>query len=348
MNARKITRLRVLLFTLLMAVLSACILLLFFAESWGWALYDFFVVPLTQRFYLGNLIAHSIPLIVAGLGVSFAFASRNFNLGGEGQLYAGALASTLVALAVPEISPFAALCASFLAAIVAGGILGGISGYLKRRLGVDELISSFLISAAVILLVDYLVTVPFQDPASNFQTTLPIPGIFMLRRILPPSSLSTGIFFAIAIAIAGKAVLDKTKFGFELRLCGINREFARYSGIDNGFYTVLPMTISGALHGLAGALMVFGSYRATMRGFSAGAGWNAIAVSLIAGNNPLALIPASLFYSYLEAGSKSVLMSAQLRSEIASIIQSVLFLLITAGRIPFSKDRITLRKAEKT
>jgi simple sugar transport system permease protein len=255
------------------------------------------------------------------------------------------LASTLVALAFPTGPSIAVIGLSFLAAIVAGGLLGGISGVLKRRLGVDELISSFLISAVVILMIDYLVTGPFQDSSSNFQTTAAIPAQYMLRRLLPPSSLNTGIFLATAVAIAGKAVLDKTRFGFELRLCGINRDFARYSGIDNGFYTVLPMTISGALHGLAGALMVFGSYRATMRGFSAGSGWNAIAVSLIAGNNPIALIPASLFYSYLEAGSKSVLMSAQLRSEIAAIVQSVIFLLVTAGRIPFSKDRHTLKKA---
>jgi len=208
---------------------------------------------------------------------------------------------------------------------------------LKRRLGVDELISSFLVSAIVVLIVDYLVAGPFQDPASNFQSTGTLPARLAFAKILPPSALSTGLFVALAVVIAGKLLLDRTRFGFELKLCGINREFAKYSGIDAGFYTVLPMTISGALHGLAGALMIFGSYRATIRGFSAGAGWNAIAVSLIAKNNPLALIPSSLFYAYLEAGSKSVLLGSSVTAEIAAIVQSVLFLLITAGRLPFSR-----------
>lgn len=329
-----------LLVALLAALVSTLLLLALFSSSFPEAAAGFFAAPLSSAYFLGNLAAASVPLIVAGLGTAVAFSSKNFNLGGEGQIYAGALAATLAALALggPEnpgiLSVFALRLGAFLAAMAAGALLGGFSGMLKRRLGVDELISSFLVSSAVVLAVDYLVTGPFQDPGSNFQTTRAVAPYLMFAKILPPSSLSTGILIALAAAVAGKVVMDKTRFGFELRLCGIDRDFARYVGIDNGFYTVLPMAISGALHGLAGALMVFGSYRATMRGFSAGAGWNAIAVSLIAGNNPLFLVPSALFYSYLEAGSRSILMAGLVRSEIASVVQSVVFLLITATRAP--------------
>jgi simple sugar transport system permease protein len=329
-----------LVITLAAALASTLLLLALFASNLAEATIGFFATPLSNVYFLGNLIATAGPLIVAGLGTAVAFSSKNFNLGGEGQIYAGALAATLVGLAIPGTQnpgtiPILALrLSAFGAAMVSGGLLGGFSGMLKRRLGVDELISSFLVSSGVVLVVDFLVTGPFQDGSSNFQTTKAIAPFLMFPRILPPSSLSSGILLALVAALAGKAVMDRTRFGFELRLCGIDREFARYVGIDNGFYTTLPMAISGALHGMAGALMVFGSYRATMRGFSAGSGWNAIAVSLIAGNNPLFLIPSALFYSYLEAGSKSILMAGLVRSEIASVVQSVIFLLITATRAP--------------
>ncbi len=131
--------------------------------------------------------------------------------------------------------------------------------------------------------------------------------------------------------------MDRTRFGFELKLCGANREFAHCAGIDSGSYTLVPMALSGALHGLAGSLMIFGSYYKVMRGFSSGIGWSAIAVSLIAKNNPLALIPAAAFYAYLDSGAKSVMIGSDVSSEIVAIVQAVIFLLITASRLPFVK-----------
>lgn len=328
---------RTLLFTIAAALAAACLLLFFLSESFAESLSLFFVAPLTNRYYLGNLAASMVPLIVAGLGVAFAFESHNFNLGGEGQLYAGALAATITALGAPESPVFMVQFLSCAAAAAAGGLIGALSGSLKRRLGVDELISSFLVSSIVVLIVDFLVTGPFQDPASNFQTTRAIPPAAAFAKLLPPSSLSIGIFVALLASLVGKAVMDKTRFGFELKLCGANREFSRYAGIDSGNYTVLSMALSGALHGLAGALMIFGSYGKAMRGFSAGVGWSAIAVSLIARNDPLALIPAAAFYAYLESGSKSVMMGSDVSSEIVAVVQAVIFLLVTASRLPFFK-----------
>ncbi|MHB9153105.1 MAG: ABC transporter permease [Spirochaetales bacterium] len=328
---------KVLMATIAAAVASACLLILLFSKDFVGSLYLFFIAPLTNFYYLGNLVATMVPLIVAGLGVAFAFESRNFNLGGEGQIYAGALAATLVALLLPESPALGVQLLSCAAAAVAGGLIGAFSGMLKRRLGVDELISSFLASSLIVLFVDYLVTGPFQDPSSNFQTTRAIAPAAAFARIFLPSSLSSGIFVALLLSLAGKVVMDRTRFGFELKLCGANREFAQYAGIDSGSYTLVPMALSGALHGLAGSLMIFGSYYKVMRGFSSGIGWSAIAVSLIAKNNPLALIPAAAFYAYLDSGAKSVMMGSDLSSEIVAIVQAVIFLFITASRLPFAR-----------
>lgn len=326
-----------LVFTISAALLSSCLLLLFFSESFFDSFLLFFINPLTNRYYLGNMIAFMAPLIVAGLGIAFAFESHNFNLGGEGQLYSGSLAAVLVAIAMKGKPAALIWLFSFAAAAAAGGLIGALSGFLKRRLAVDELISSFLVSSIVVFLVDFLVTGPFQDPFSNFQATRAIPPAAVLPKILPPSSLSTGIFVALLVLLVGKFVLERTRFGFELRLCGANKDFARYAGIDEGVYALVPMFLSGALHGIAGALMIFGSYGRLLRGFSSGVGWSAIAVALIARNKPLALVPAAAFYAYLDSGAKSVMIGAGASPEIVGIIQAVIFLFITAARLPFLK-----------
>ncbi len=320
--------------TIAAALISSLFLLLIFSESFFESIQLFYIAPLTNRYFLGNMIAFMVPLIVAGLGVAFAFKSHNFNLGGEGQLYAGSLAAALTAITLKDHAPLVIWLSAFAAAAATGALIGLFSGLLKRRLAVDELISSFLVSSIVILIVDYLITGPFQDPSSNFQATQAIPALASFRKILPPSSLSTGIFLALLAAFTGKLIMDKTRFGFELKLCGANKDFARYAGIDEGFYVLLPLLISGALHGIAGALMVFGSYGRVLRGFSAGVGWSAIAVALIARNKPLALIPAAAFYAYLDAGSKSVMLGSQASSELVGIVQAVIFLFVTATALP--------------
>jgi simple sugar transport system permease protein len=332
----KAERLKVLLFTLAGAAIATGLVLLAFAPDFAAALGQFFVSPLVNKYYFGNLLSGMAPLIVAGLGVAVAFSSRNFNLGGEGQIYAGGLAAALVPL-VAAGDPLWVGLLSFAAAAAVGGLLGAFSGFLKRRMGIDELISSFLASAIAILVVDYLIAGPLRDLSSNFQSTAPIPASLSLVKLFPPSSLNGGIFIALAVAGMGKFFFDRTRFGFELKLCGASREFAAYAGIDSGFYTTAPLALSGALHGLAGALLVFGSYGAAIKGFSAGTGWNAIAVALIARNDPLALLPAAFFYSYLQAGAQSVQLGSNVSSEMVAVVQAVILLFVTARSLPFKR-----------
>ena len=285
------------------------------------------------------MLASTVPLMLAGLGISVAFASRNFNLGGEGQVYAGGLVAVVVCLALPESSPIAVQILAAAAGATVGALIGSLSGALKRALDVDELISSFLVSAIVVLIVDYLITGPMQDGSSNFQTTLAIAPAFRFPRILPPSSLSTGIFLGLAFSLLAKLAFDRTRFGYELRVYGQGGEFATYCGIDTGLYTLLPMGLSGALHGLAGAAMIMGSYYKAMKGFSGGVGWSAISVALIARNNPLAVIPSAFFLAYLDAGAKGVMIGSNVSSEIVSVVQAVIFFLITAKFAGRSKSK---------
>ena len=323
--------------TLACAFVAAVGLLAAFSSSFWDALALFFLGPFQNAYYFGNMLNASIALVLAGLGASLAFGSRNFNLGGEGQIYLGAIAATAACLALPgsleSTAPFAGTAIAAASGTAAGALLGALSGALKRSLGLDELISSFLVSAAVVRVGDFLITGPLMDASSSLLATAAVPAAYRLAKIYPPSSLSTGCFLALGAALAMQLVARRTRFGFELRLCGKNREFARYVGVDTGAYDFWPMTLAGALHGLAGAAMILGTYHRAVKGFSAGVGWSAIAVALVAGESPLAVVPAGLLFAYLEAGAKAVMIGADVSSELVAVVQSVVFFLVTAGAL---------------
>jgi ABC-type uncharacterized transport system permease subunit len=159
-------------------------------------------------------------------------------------------------------------------------------------------------------------------------------------KIFPPSKLNVSVAFALVAAVGVYIFMFKSHAGYEMRMCGLNREFSRYGGINVSTYLVLPMVLSGALHGLGGALMVLGTYQATIQGFSFGMGWNGIAVALIAKNNPLGVIPAALLFAYLDAGAKAAMLHGDVTFEIASIAQSFIFYLVTAQALyAFARKR---------
>jgi ABC-type uncharacterized transport system permease subunit len=319
-----------LLLTLGGALLSAVLLILLLSRAPLTAIRYFFLGPFGSRYALGSLLSGAVPLVLTGLGMAVAFRSSVFNLGGEGQLYAGALAATVVMLALPGQSGYVGGAAALAVAVVTGAALAGLSGFLRMRWGTDELISSFLISAAVLRVVSFLITGPLSDPASNLQATRPIPAQYWLSGIFPPSRLSTSALFALVAAGLVFFLLYYTRTGYEMRMCGLNREFARYGGIDVSAYLLTPMLLSGALHGLAGGLSIMGTYHVAVKEFSAGLGWNGIAVALIAGSHPLAVLPAALFLAYIEAGAREAMLHSDVSLEIAAIVQAVIFFLVTA------------------
>jgi riboflavin transport system permease protein len=290
----------------------------------------FFLGPLQNTYYFGNMINGAIPLIFGGLGISLAMRSGNFNLGGEGQIYSGALVATLCAIALAPLGILGAILA-LLAGALTGGLLGGLSGFFRMRWNTSELITSFLISNAVVLIVNYLIAGPFMDPNTNLIATRKIPEAFRFMRILNPSNLSSGLFIALITTLVVGWYLYKTKSGFELRMSGLNSRFARYGGINTKWYVVLPMMLSGALYGFGGGIAIFGTYYSCMKDFSGGMGWNGLAVALIAKYKPAAVIPAALFFAYIEAGARSAMLHSDVTFEIASIVQSVVFFLVTSS-----------------
>jgi simple sugar transport system permease protein len=253
------------------------------------------------------------------------------NLGGEGQIYSGAFITTISALALARFGIFGAALA-ILAGAVFSGMIAAVSGFLKVKWDTNELITTFLISNALILVADYFITGPFVDPLTNLQSTEKIPVNFRLPLILPPSNLSAALFFAIAAVVATHIFLFKTRAGYGIRISGINPQFARYGGLNTGFSAVLAMFLSGALYGAGGGMAIFGTYYAAIKEFSSGMGWNGLAVALIAGSKPKAVIPAAIFFAWIGAGGRMAMQFSDVTFEIASIVQAFVFFLVT-GRV---------------
>jgi simple sugar transport system permease protein len=300
----------------------------------------FFRGPFSNSYFFGNMLASSIPLILTGLAASIAFSASAFNLGLGGQVYFSALVGTYLAVKLSSLPVFLLIIIVLAVSSLAGGLLAALSGYLKAKWNVNELISSLLVSYTIIYVTDFFVEGPFKDPMAGLSASPYFSNNLMLSKILPPSQLHTGIFIAVGIVIFMYFVCKKSNLGFELYITGRNKHFSRYAGISIGKIMVISMMISGILAGLAGIIDVFGIHGRVIRGFSAGYGWNGIAVALIARNNPILVIPAALFFAFLESGANVGSLLSDITPEVARIIQSVVFYLVTAeGLLSFIKSR---------
>lgn len=316
--------------TVCFALFAGAVALLIVSDDPSGSLTAVFLGPFQNIYNFGNMLNSAVPLMMTGLGIVIAFRTSLFNLGGEGQVYSGALIATVVCLILPEASTFPGILLSLAAAAALGSLIAGISGFFYVRWRTNELLSSFLISSVLILLVDYLITGPLDDPGNNLLSTETIPSRFWLTRLLPPSHLNAAVLLAVLGCVLVYVLLFHTRLGYEMRICGKNREFARYGGVRVGIVLTTSMIASGGLHGLAGAVAILGTHHACIQGFSFGLGWNGIAVALIGRNHPAGVVGAALLYAYLEAGAKAAVMHSHVSLEIAALVQAIIFYLITA------------------
>jgi simple sugar transport system permease protein len=285
--------------------------------------------PLRTAYAFGNMLSGATPLIFGGLGVCLAMRAGSFNLGGEGQLYGGAVAALLAGLAAAPLGVWG-IVPALLAAALSGGLVAAVSGFCQWRFRADTLITSFLISSALVFLCDYLVTGPLQDKTSALQTTVPLPSSLWLSRLLPPSSLSTAFLCAIAVVCIVSVFFYRSLAGYEIKMYGLNPVFAQYGGIKSGKVMLLSLFLSGALYGLAGGFALIGNYHQVIKGFSGGMGWNGVGAALLAGFNPVAVVPAAVFFSWISAGVRAAMQTSDVTPELAQVIQGLVFIIASS------------------
>ncbi|MDR2659768.1 MAG: ABC transporter permease [Spirochaetaceae bacterium] len=281
--------------------------------------------PWSSLWFAGNTLDYMALLLCASLGSAFAFRCGLFNLGLEGQIYTGGLAATCAMLFLPpSCPPFVLLSAAAAAACITGALAGLFCAFLKNISGADVLISSFLLSASLTPVADYLIAGPLRGDEGNLLATARFNVV--LPHILPPSHLTLSLIFSLLLCAAAYVFISKTGAGYRFHIAGYSPAFARYGGIDAAAYYGPALGLSGALGGLCGFFAVAGTYGLCYQGFSGGLGWAGISVALIARNRFLVLIPASLFYAALKSGIEQILLSSVMSFEASYLIQAVILI----------------------
>ncbi|MEJ8859713.1 ABC transporter permease [Variovorax robiniae] len=293
--------------------------------------------PVTQTYALllqggfGSVFAWSetltraIPLMLTGLSAAVAFRARLFNIGAEGQLYAGALAAIAVGGMHGgtgfEVSSWILFPSMMAAAAVAGALLLLGPALMKAKLGVDEVVTTLLLNFIVLLGVSALLDGPMKDPsAMGWPQSVALQGDLELGKLIAQTRVHTGLLWAMALSVALWALLKHTVLGFEIRAVGANPRAAAFAGVGTTRTVVAVALLSGALAGLAGAIEVAGRTSYVTLDMSPGYGYSGIVIAMLAGLHPLGVMAASVFVAGVLVGADSMSRAVSVPTYIADVI----------------------------
>ena len=288
------------------------------------------------------------PLLLVGVGITIAFRANVINIGGEGQMVLGGLFATITALYLPEMHPLIMIPVVMAAGILGGALWGAIPGTLKAFYGVNEILSTIMLNIVAVQLMNTLLRGPLIDPGEIERgTRIPQTERLAENADLPllfgDGRFHIGPLIAIMAAIAAYILLWRTPLGFRLRAVGLNSAAARYAGMPVKRTVVLALTFSGALCGLAGAILVFGSESHRMvtdgstAGFTGNAGFNGIVAALFGGLHPIWTIPASFLFGGLLVGGNALQRAVQVPSALILAINGLVVMFVV------SSDRLRKR-----
>ena len=310
-------------------------------------LWRIFRVGFLTSYGLAETLYRAIPLALAGIGLSVAFQGKFWNIGAEGQILAGACMSTWVGLS-PGLAgvPAPLVVALMVLAGAAGGALwASIAALLKNLAETNETISTLMLNYVLAEFVRFLIVGPWKGKTQHgfpYTDNLdPRLALTMIPHTRIPFLMVFLVFFAAVLAFV---LMQRTKFGYEIRVLGENREAARYAGIDAKRLTLLMMIFSGALAGIAG----FGEIAATHKHMtypdtiSAGYGFTGIIVARLAGLDPRWVLVSSIFFAGIIVGGDSIQIAMGLPAATVLVFQGVILVSLIIGDY-FMKNKVTIQ-----
>lgn len=261
-----------------------------------------------SRLAITETLLRACPLILTGLAVAVAFRARLWNIGAEGQLYLGALATVAFGFANPLGLPGPLLTLLLMLVGATAGallLLGPLA--LRLRFGVDEVVTTLLLNFVVVLLVSMMVEGPLRDPLSfGWPRSVPVLSAAELPKLVAGSRLHVGLLVAVLVAVAVHVVQSRFVFGLEARAAGLNPRAAAFAGVPLARTLVKVALLSGGLAGLAGAVEVLGNRGYVSTDLSPGFGYFGIVVAMLANLQPLGAVLAAVFAAAMFVGSDSM------------------------------------------
>ncbi|MCP4139219.1 MAG: ABC transporter permease [Chloroflexi bacterium] len=291
---------------------------------------------------MAETLVKATPLLLVGLGICIAFRASVINIGGEGQMIIGGILATQVGLTFTEAPGWLVIILAIFAGFIGGAIWGGIPGLLKAYFRVNEILSTVMMNAIAVQLMNFLLRGPMIDPAqaekaSKIPQTARLLDAFRLPR-LAPTRLHVGFLIAIVLAIVVYILLWRTTLGYRIRAVGQNPHASRYGGIRVRRRIVTALLLSGALAGLAGAIQVYGvNYRmitdGSASGFTGSAGFNGIVAALFGQLHPIGTIPAAIFFGALLVGANKMQRVVQIPSALIIALNGLIVVFVVSSAI---------------
>ncbi len=308
-------------------ILTATLLLFAGANPFD-AFYAMLIEPLTASVSALEVLVKATPLFLTGLAIVFAFRCGYYNIGAEGQLYAGALAAAWLGQ-----TPLAHTLPVLLMVplIALAGFLGGLAwawlpAWLRTRLSVDEVVTTLLLNSVMLYLINAVLQTWWLDPITNWPQSPRIAPNAQFFVIVPRSRVHIGLVIGLLVMLAIWWVLTRTPLGMRLRAVGLNRDAARFMGVQVGRIALTAALVSGGIAGLAGASEVAGLHQRLLEDISPGYGYSGIVVATLGGLSPFGAGLAALFIGLIEVGGQSVSRQLGVPSFLTDVVQATLLL----------------------
>lgn len=317
--------------SLLIALLAAYLIIFLVSDTPLEAVKIFTLGPFDSLRHFGNLIEAAIPLIFSGLSMAVVFQAGLFNLGAEGIFYISGAAGAALAIFVPMPAGVAPA-----AVIALGGLIGAlvmlIPGFLRAKFQASELVTSLMLNNILLGVGLWMLTNFLRDPTTGSQISYKFQSTAMLPKMITGTRIHLGVVIALICVILTHIFLYHTKWGYEIRMTGLNPDFARYSGISTVRVIILAHLVSGILAGMGGTVETIGLHQRFEWAALPGYGFDGAMIAMLAGNSPLGVVLAALFVAYLRVGADLVARLSDVPTEMVSILQAIIILLVSAER----------------
>lgn len=296
---------------------------------------------------LGNTAAKAVTLCMTALAMAVAAQAGIFNVGGEGQLFLGGMASALVGASLAGWPPIVAVPLALLAAMAAGGLYALLPGALKVKWKVNEVITTIMLNSVAIYFCTYLANGPLRTAEKGIAAgTDAVDPAFLFARLIPLSGLSSSVFIAAAIALFCWYLMKRSTVGYEMNLTGQNERFARYMGIRTDRLALMGMVLSGAICGLVGMFEVYGLHKRFIPTISNEFYFDGMLVAMIMRYDPVGIVIMSCFFAVLKIGGMAMELKAGIPSELILIVQSIIiFFMAAEGGV---MQRLSMRRAARS
>ncbi len=296
------------------------------------ALYHFFISPLLTLYGLSELLVKGAPLIMIGVGLAIGFRANVWNIGAEGQLTLGAVAGGGLGLLFWNETGFWILPLMCVAGILGGMAYGAIPAFLKTRFGVNEILTSLMLTYVATLFLSTLVYGPWKDPEGfNFPQSRMFTDSALLPIILEGTRLNLGAVVAILVAVAGWVLMTFTIVGFQVRVVGLAPAAARFAGFSRKRVIWLSLLIGGGLAGLAGTFEVAGPIGQLVPVITPGYGFTAIIVAFLGRLHPLGIILSGLLMALSYIGGENAQVEVGLPQAVTGVFQGLLLFFLLAS-----------------